>query len=124
MADAATQRLIEQVVLEYVQAGAMFTAYDVTVEARNRGGNVRHSDGRDVVHELFQQGRMGAAYARTTVDVGAPVKPLLYHRFSDDPNSYQAGSPAPGRPLPAAQQPAQPQNPGLMSRIANAIFGT
>src|SRR2546423_13316267 len=100
MADAATQRLIDQVVQEWVQAGRLFTAYDVTLEARNRGGNVRHNDARDLVHEFYEQGRMGAGYTRSLIDVGAPTKPFLYHRFADDPKTYKqpAGTTAPAQP--------------------------
>ena len=118
MADAAAIQLIDQLVQGHVQAGTMFTAYDVTVEARRRGARVRHDEARDRVHELFQQGAMGPAYARTAIDVGAPTRPFLYHRFSDDPSGYQ--SPAAGWSPP---MPAQPKPTGLVSKIFGAIFG-
>jgi retron-type reverse transcriptase len=114
MADAATQRLVDQIVREKVQAGAMFTAYDVTLEARRRGANVGHRDVRDLVHECYEQGRLGAAYKRTPIDVGAPTRPFLYHRFGDDPNSY--------RPPPAvADTPAAPVNP--VRKFLGKLFG-
>lgn len=37
----------------------MCTAYDVMLETRKRGGNVRHHEARDRVHELFQRGLNG-----------------------------------------------------------------
>lgn len=114
MADAAAQQLIEQIVQEKVQAGAMFTAYDITLEARQRGGNVRHNEARDIVHECFQRGQMGAGYARSQIDVGAPVKPLLYHRFADDPSTYQS----PGAAPPPGQKPQ-----GVIARVISAVFG-
>src|SRR5438067_13650294 len=113
MADAATQQLVGQLVQEHVQAGAMFTAYDLTLEARRRGGSVRHQDVRDLVHEFFENGRMGAAYNRTLIDVGAPTRPLLYHRFSDDPSTYQPPQ------APAVPQP--PANPIL--QFIKGLFG-
>lgn len=113
---SSANQLIDQIVEEHVQARTMFTAYDVTLESRKRGGNVRHNEARDRVHELFQRGLMGAAYKRTTIDVGAPAKPFLYHHFSADPGQYQ--SPAQGQSTaPGTQQP------GIIGRVMGAIFG-
>jgi len=39
MADAATQQLINSILAAKIAAGEMFTAYDVTLEARRQGGN-------------------------------------------------------------------------------------
>lgn len=118
MADAATEQLVTAIVQDRVQSGIMFTAYDVTVEARRRGGNVRHNDVRDLVHELFENGRMGATYNRSLIDVGAPTKPWLYHHFNDDPVNYRA----PGSGPPAQSQ--SPNRPGFVQRILNKIFGS
>lgn len=124
MADAATQRLIDQIVQERVQAGALFTAYDVTLEARQRGGNVRHNDVRDLVHEYFEQGRMGAGYNRSLIDVGAPTKPWLYHRFTEHPSAYKSPSAgAPAAPRSAAPPAPPPTKPGIVTRIINTFFG-
>ena len=120
MADAATQQLIDQIVQEKVQAGEMFTAYDVTLEARRRGGNVRHNDVRDLVHELFEQGRLGAGYNRSLIDVGAPSRPFLYHRFSDDPRNYR--SPSTGAPAAVQQPPAAPKQ-GFVRHLVGKLLG-
>lgn len=117
MADAATEQLVLNLVNERIQAGVMFTAYDVTQAARRRGGNVRHNDVRDVVHELFENGRMGATYNRSLVEVGAPTKPWLYHHFNDDPATYRVPDPAAPLPTPQAQ-------PGFVRRLINTIFGS
>ncbi|MCI0455946.1 MAG: reverse transcriptase family protein [Gemmataceae bacterium] len=119
MADAATQRLVDQIVQEKIQAGAMFTAYDITLEARRRGGTVRHQDVRDLVHEFYEQGRLGAAYNRTLIDVGAPTRPFLYHRFSDDPNSYR---PPPSGTTGASPAPAAPPA-STLRRLLGKLFG-
>jgi retron-type reverse transcriptase len=120
MADAATEGLIRQIVQEKVQAGAMFTAYDITLEVRSRGGNVRHGEARDLVHQLFERGEMGAGYNRTPIDVGAPTRPFLYHRFSDDPSRYRSPQAAPGTTAPPA-----PPGPvaGVISRLVSRFFG-
>lgn len=112
---SSANSLIDQIVEEHVQASTMFTAYDVTLEARKRGGNVRHNEARDRVHELFQRGLMGAAYQRTTIDVGAPTKPFLYHHYTTDPNQYKS----PGQ----GQTTAPPQQQGIIGRVIGAIFG-
>lgn len=124
MVDAATRKLVEDIVQERVQANVMFTAFDITTEARRRGGNARHGEVRDLVHEIFQQGRMGAAYNRSTIDVGAPTRPFLYHHFNVDPANYQAPGAAPAAPNPNAPDPNQlGQQLGFLGRLVNRIFG-
>jgi retron-type reverse transcriptase len=120
MADAATKQTIEVLALERVKAGEMFTAFDITLAVRKIGGNVRHNEVRDVVHELYERGRMGAAYTRSLIDVGSPTKPYLYHRYSDDPSSYR--TPAP--PSPAAPPPPAPPAPGVVGRFLKKLFGS
>src|SRR5436190_12083809 len=116
MADAATEQLVRQIVQAKVQAGEMFTAFDVTQEARRRGSQVRHGDVKDAVHDCFQQGLMGATYQRTTIDVGAPTQPFLYQRFDADPGSYRSAT-TPQSP------PTQPVGPGPIRRMFNKLFG-
>lgn len=124
MADAATQKLIDDIVQQKVQAGESFTAYDVTIIARQRGGNVRHNDARDLVHEYYESGRMGAAYARTQIDVGAPVRPWLYHPFSVDPQSYRSpGTGGGGATSSSGTAGGAAQPPGLIKRVLNAFLG-
>lgn len=135
MADAATRQLVQKVVLDQVAAGAMFTAFDITLMARNQGVQLRHDEGRDIVHEMFQTGAMGAAYQRSIVDIGASAKPFLYHRFDSDPKNYQAGGskstastpPAPTSPPPASQSTANTTpgsaQPGFLQRFVKTILG-
>lgn len=120
MADAATRQLIDQIVQEQVQAGTMFTAYDITLEARKRGGNIRHGEARNIVHDVYQQGRMGAGYKCSVIDVGAPAKPFLYHRFSDDPGNYRSTTGATAQPM---QSKSSPRQPGIVQRIVQKVFG-
>ncbi len=117
MLDQGTRQLIADIVKSQTDAGAMFTAFDITNMVRQRGKQVRHGEVRDVVHELFQNGSMGASYERSVVDVGAPSKPFVYHPFSADPNSYRAASGG------AASGQSQPQAGSLVSRIFNKLLG-
>ena len=100
--DAALQTVIEAVVNDKVQAGEMFTAYDVTKEVRNRGHRERHNNMKQVVHDYYGRGLMGSDYTRTLIPIqGAPVPAFLYHRYTDDPTSYN-----PSQPRPAVSNPA------------------
>ncbi|TWU58706.1 Reverse transcriptase (RNA-dependent DNA polymerase) [Rubripirellula tenax] len=133
MTDSTTRQVVSQLVLNQVAAGAMFTAYDITLQARGRGMQLRHGEGRDLVHELFNTGRMGTDYTRTVVDLGTDANPMVYHRRGDSPRTYQSGSTGataasappgalPTQPFPPAAAP--PANtPGLIGRLVKGLFG-
>lgn len=134
MADNTTNQVVQQLVLNEVAAGKMFTAYDITLQARARGLQLRHGEGRDLVHQMFTSGRMGTDYTRTTVNIGTDTPPLVYHRRSDDPNLYRSGStnvvaqPIPTTPTSQAgstpSTTAKPPKPGLLGRLVQGIFGS
>ena len=90
MANAKDRQVVEQVVQSRVAAGAMFTAYDITVQARAQGAQIRHGEARDIVHNMFNNGTMGASYQRSVVDIGIATNPFVYHRYTDDPSQYQS----------------------------------
>ncbi len=102
--DAALTAVIEGVIDDKVQNGELFTAWDVTVEVRNRGHRDRHNNIKNVVHDYFARGQMGADYNRTLINVpGAPIQPWCYHRFTDDPHtSYNPQASKPQKTTPAA----------------------
>jgi hypothetical protein len=82
---------VEQIVQEKCQAGEMFTAFDISVEAKRRGSQERHRDMKVVVHHCFDQGIMGPAYQRNLIPIpGVPAKAWLYYHYQSDPYSYQA----------------------------------
>ncbi len=123
MADAATTLRVQQIVLSQIASGAMFTAYDITVEARKLRLQLRHDEGKAIVHEMFQTGVMGASYNRSVVDVGATVKPFVYHRFDVDPQGYvSSGAVRPQTPG-SPSSPSTPQ-PGIVGRLLKRFFGT
>ncbi len=107
--------LVRQIVQEKVQAGQMFTAYDVTQEARRRGSQARHGQVKDLVHECHQRGDMGPSYTRSVIDLGGGAKPFLYHRYDADPRTYApAGQAAPAGtpgPSPTRAPTAVPPSP-------------
>ncbi|MEZ6041270.1 MAG: reverse transcriptase domain-containing protein [Planctomycetaceae bacterium] len=132
MADAQTNNAVQQAVLDFVRSMTMFTAYDVTLAVRNQGVVARHGEVRDVVHSMFQDGILGAAWQRTAVDIGTDTRPLVYHHFNQDPRTYkspstgsaakpatnsgQSGSPSPG-------SAASGSGKGFFQRIVGAFFG-
>jgi len=79
--------VVEQIVKDKVAAGAMFTAHDVTLEARGKGHRADHGQCKDAVHDLFARGEMGVAYTRSPISVTGG-NPYLYHQRIDDPNNY------------------------------------
>lgn len=90
MNDGRTERLVEQIVAEKCRAGEMFTALDVSLEAKWRGSAERHRSMKHVVHRCFEQGGMGAPYVRILIAIpGAPIPAWLYYRYDDDPHAYE-----------------------------------
>jgi hypothetical protein len=79
--------VVEKIVDEKVQANEMFTAHDVTLEARNRGHRAFHNEVRDAVHDYYGRGGLGVAYARTNISVPGG-NPYLYHPTTSDPSTY------------------------------------
>ncbi len=126
MIDPVARQKVQQIVVAHVSSGAMFTAFDVTLAARAQGVQIRHNDGRDIVHEMFQTGVMGAGYRRTVVDIGTGTNPFVYHPFSSDPKTYtspQSGAAAQATPAPAPASTQSSSQPGLLGRMLNALRG-
>lgn len=86
--------LVESMIDGKVQSNELFTAHDITLELRNQGQKVSHSDVRDAVHDYYNRGGMGIGYTRTSISV--PDKnhisfksAFLYHRHADSFASYK-----------------------------------
>jgi len=107
--------VIESVVNDKTQAGALFTAHDITLEIRKRGHKAPHNDVRDAVHDYYDRGGMGVAYTRSTIIVPLGGTPFLYHRLVDDPSGYsdirgQGQVPNPSTPTIAVPNPSSITN--------------
>ena len=107
MANAKDRQVVEQVVQSRVAAGAMFTAYDITVQARAQGARIRHGEARDIVHNMFNNGTMGASYQRSVVDIGIATNPFVYHRYTDEPRPVSVNRRRRDRSEPTKNQPTQ-----------------
>jgi hypothetical protein len=87
--DPFAKEKIDEVVNEWVNAGRMFTAFEVSLAVKERGVRERHRNLRECVHEaIFRLGGANA-YTRTLMDVGAPEQAWVYHRLYDNPYTYQ-----------------------------------
>jgi hypothetical protein len=73
-----------------IAGGEMFTAWDITRQVRaESGARVPHGLVRQVVHQCFFAGGMGADYTRTLCHVGGDHGPAwVYHRQTDHPEEY------------------------------------
>jgi hypothetical protein len=94
----SVRRAISQVVEEWTEEGKMFTAFEVSLAAKERGIRERHRHLRDTVHELIFEIGGPLDYTRTLRDVGAPEQAWVYHLPADNPYRY--------RPLPRHDGPA------------------
>lgn len=120
MCNVATQDLVREVVQRKVNNDELFTAYDVSKEvqelAKQRGVPAeRHRDMKNAIHDEMEQFTNSGVYARTSVDVGAPIPPFLYYPSNGDPNSYVPANP--GHPIPVSAIP--PTNPVAAAVSAN-----
>lgn len=82
------EEIIQEVVSEWVGQGKMFTAYEVTIAARERGMAKRHKAVRAYVHEIIFNEGIPHNYTRILMDVGATEQAWLYYRLGDNPYAY------------------------------------
>lgn len=79
---------IEDIVVEMIDAGKLFTAYDVTQEARNRGIFKCHNVIKKIVHEMFKNEEM-PNYIKGTIQIdGKITNPIVYHPIGTDSDDY------------------------------------
>ena len=107
--DPKIESYVGTVLLEFLAAGRSFTAYDVTVEARNRTYlNVRHSEVRQYVHSKMVT---DAAYDHSTHNIKPGVECVIYHPIGSAPNA--------GTPLPPGSRTGLPcYGPNLAANVA------
>jgi hypothetical protein len=90
MCDLTTYATIQDLCGENVARGDMFTAFDLSLEAKRRGISERHRHMKHAVHDYFDIGAMGPEYTRTLIAIpGANAPAWLYHRWEDDIQEYQ-----------------------------------
>ena len=60
MNDQLTRRLVLRTVREFCDDGRSFSAWDITRAARELGGRGVHHSSKQLVHDYFARGNMGA----------------------------------------------------------------
>lgn len=88
MCSPQNQQIVEQITLEFVHQGLMFTAKDVTDEAKRRGADERHLHMKNVVHETMKN--LGNSdFERTLVPIlNVRDEAFLYHKKGTDVRTY------------------------------------
>jgi len=104
MCDQYNQSIVDQVVQEKLGGSEMFTAFDITLEAKERGATERHRHMKRYIHDAIQREQGPYGYSRTLISLdGVKEQPWLYHPVGADVQTY------PGLqddPQPASSQPA------------------
>jgi hypothetical protein len=90
MCDTVTRQILEDVIRGKVDRGEMFTAFEISLEAQQRGVTERHRHLKQAIHQYFEGGHMGGVYTRTLIHIPeAPQAAWLYHRTVDDPALFR-----------------------------------
>jgi bifunctional DNA-binding transcriptional regulator/antitoxin component of YhaV-PrlF toxin-antitoxin module len=84
MCDSKSLSILSSVVDEFVQQDKLFTAFEVTLEAKKRGLTLRHRDVKNDIHKLLQPYVSQGLYLTELRDVGAAEKATVY--FPDGTN--------------------------------------
>lgn len=101
-----SQTIIESIVSRKVASSLLFTAHDITVEARTQTQErISHQDAKDYIHELMQPLMLANSYRRELIDVGLAVAPWLYLPFFASATSYANNRAAASQPSPAPMAP-------------------
>src|SRR5262245_44735498 len=113
----ATQSRIEEIVIQWVREGKMFTAFEDSLAVKEEGVRERHRNMREYVHQaIFRAGVARGDYTRTLMDVGAPEQAWVYHPAGSNPYEYEPLDRS-GHDRPRAQKGSVPggvRNPALL----------
>jgi hypothetical protein len=78
---------VKNIIVGKINAGRMFTAFDITKELRQAGSQVNHGrEVRPIVHAIWHTGLM-QNYTRDLVSINGD-EALVYHPVLSDPKNY------------------------------------
>ena len=86
--NASIRRTIDGVVRNWLEEGKMFTAFEISLAAKELGVDERHRNMKHYVHEAIAREASDLTWTRTLLDVGAPVQAWVYHGLRDNPFTY------------------------------------
>jgi len=121
--------VVETIVNDFVQKGKQFTAYDVTVAAREDAGTkvrrdkVFHTDVRTFVNDFFANGSFPFNYNRTLTTLKSGVEAFVYHIDSQSSQDYVNqlnGVAVISNPVQAVAAPAPVQTDETIQRATDS----
>jgi hypothetical protein len=123
--------LIREIVSDRIALAESFSAYDVTKELREQNVRGYHSQFKEVVHQMFEQGEM-ADYTRELKDFGGPVMAWEYQPRQQQatapnhlqPSGVRSYGPTPSTTMPAKGTMVLPAVAGFCGTPAPAVSAT
>ena len=104
--DAANAALVDAALTELAQGGEMFTAWNVTANAKRNGATQYHNDMKGLVHEAYEDGTLQQLdYTRTLINTPTG-EAWLYHKVGANIAEFVAfinNNPPPSVPPAAAK---------------------
>ena len=83
----SNEDIIKDVIQEKVSNNEAFTAFDITQKAKKRGMDQRHSEVKDLIHEIMYSNYY--TYQRIPITIpGVHSKPILYYPVDYDIDDY------------------------------------
>lgn len=79
---------VSEVIDNFVTNNRMFTAYDVTMEARKLNYFAKHDEANAIVKEMFSETKFGNNYQRSIITLENDTQPYVYHPENSDPLNY------------------------------------
>jgi hypothetical protein len=121
--ETQVQEKIDAVVAGFLREGRMFTAFEVTLAAKELGVEERHRQLRDNIHAtVFRLATPDGNYTRTLLDVGAPEQAWLYHPIATNPYEYVPLDRTNYKPVPASARPRGLRNPSRLALGAGSDY--
>ena len=90
MCTDSTKNIINSVLDTFLGQKRAFTAFEVSLEAKQRGATERHRDMKDYIHtcQIMKDETEFGDYEKTLISVGQGRQAYLYHLSSYDINQY------------------------------------
>jgi hypothetical protein len=106
---STTDQILRNTLSAWTTQGRAFTAFEVSLEARNQGCTERHREMKDLIHEVMDYILSFGGYRQTIVPVGTEngqrLEAILYHPKNFAPSQYQPLQRGRSRPATPSPQP-------------------